>query len=485
MCHEIRTPMNGVIGMTRLLRDTPLTAQQRDYVGALEACGEGLLALVNDVLDFSRLEAGKVTIEAIPSSLHELADEAMAVVAEAAASRQLSVAVLVDQSVPERVLADPTRLRQVLLNLLSNAVKFTNQGGVELALRARPGSSVGRVEVELSVADTGVGIAPAALPRLFTAFTQEDASTTRRFGGSGLGLAICKRLVTLMGGTIEARSSAAGSTFTVCLPLEVDSAGQPRAQPLAGYQLLLVGPPTASQRSLEQIVLGAGAQVALAVDEEAAQAQRNDADVVMVDDEHLGGAGRLLAARLVGPARRVGLVTSARLPHTEFPPGCFRLARPVRRQAVIEAVTGAVRSSASPPPLAQPFRGVRVLVAEDNPINQRVVSALLARLGCEVQVADNGALALEALERARFEVIFMDCQMPELDGFEATRRLRARHGAGLPVIALTASTLAGDRERCLAAGMNDFLAKPVRPDDLARMLTRYAAEPGARLDVAS
>jgi CheY-like chemotaxis protein len=179
----------------------------------------------------------------------------------------------------------------------------------------------------------------------------------------------------------------------------------------------------------------------------------------------------------------VGLATSALLPHTEFPPGCFRVTRPLRRQAVLDAVKGAmVRTSASPPPLATPFRGVRALVAEDNPINQRVVSGLLTRLGCEVHLAENGARALEALEGKTFDVVFMDCQMPVLDGFEATRRLRERFGVRLPVVALTASTMEGDRERCLAAGMNDFLAKPVRPDDLTRMLERYA---GDRLDVAS
>lgn len=477
MSHEIRTPMNGVIGMTRLLADTPLSLQQRDYVDNLRACGEGLLALLNDILDFSRLEAGKVTLERIPVSLRDLIDEAVAVVSDGAEAKNLTVVVHASPTAPDRVLADPTRLRQVLLNLLSNAVKFTEVGTIEVQLLLGKGfDDQGRREVTLAVKDSGIGIAPAALPKLFASFAQEDSSTTRRFGGSGLGLAICKRLVGLMGGTIEVATGPSGTTFSVLLAFD-ETPSTSAMRLLAGRTVLLVAPPSLTRADMLQVLESAGAIVDVTDSELTAFAMAEDFQAVLVDDEATGPAARAMAARLVAPHRKVGVLTSKRTTAAEFPPGCFRLSRPVRRRPLLDALVRAlvplpvsIRAIAEP---VVPFPGLRVLVAEDNVINQRVIRGLLGKLGCAVVIADNGAVALEALTEQSFDLVFMDCQMPVVDGFEATRRLRLLHGAELPVVALTAGTMDGDRQRCLAAGMDDFLAKPVRPEDLQRVISRF------------
>jgi PAS domain S-box-containing protein len=474
MSHEIRTPMNGVIGMTQLLGETALSEQQREYVETVRACGEGLLALINDILDFSRLEAGKVQLESIPFSVREVAEDAVSVVAPQAHGKHLELTCSIASDVPALVWGDPTRLRQVLLNLLSNAVKFTPAGTVEMTVSCA--RFAGLVHLEFAVKDSGIGIAPEALPRLFSAFSQEDGSTTRRFGGSGLGLVICKGLAQLMQGGLEVESDDAGSTFTVALPLQEHT--PPRLAPdFSGHSIAILERRPVSRAALRAQL--APTRITITTPEDG---NVGDAEVVLLDQGFEGDVGEL-AARLTREGRQVGLLRRLGGSSFEEVATAFVLPSPVResrlhqqlerlflrRPTVHTAVTGRTRRHFA----------AHVLVAEDNPVNQRVVRGLLEKLGCSVTMVDNGLQAVEALARGHFELVLMDCQMPELDGFAATQRIRATQLTHVPIVALTAGVMDGDRERCLAAGMDEFLRKPVRIEELERALERWLSPTAA------
>lgn len=478
MSHEIRTPMNGILGMARLALGTQLDARQREYLEAVVISGEILLQLIDDILDLSKIEAGKLQLEKVPFGLRKLVAETVRLLAPRAHQKGLEICYRIAPELPDTWIGDPLRLRQILMNLIGNAIKFTRAGEVVIELTSSIQATTDASSLSLTVRDTGIGLSRGQQKIIFDKFAQADSSTTRQFGGTGLGLSIASQLAGLMGGSIRVESELGrGSTFHVELMLEAPRHDQPAPirvpEGLLGKTFLVVEPQPTSARFLAELLTDWGLHVAVFPSWDAAESSLAAVSL----------AGFVVAdsAEMLGPPAGLPVIRLRSTVSNSPLDGVPTVTKPVVAESLYQTLCEQTGYSASAEPQTEAgypipsARSLQILLAEDNLVNQRLAQIILEERGHQVHLARTGQEAVRAVTEHDFDICLMDCQMPDLDGYEACAAIRERErhtGRRLPIVAMTASAMKGDRQRCLAAGMDDYIAKPFSPEQLIMLIEK-------------